>query len=36
MTFGENVRRIREMRGYSQQELAWMVGFKTKVMLKWK
>lgn len=30
MTFGENVRRIREMRGYSQQELAWMVGFKTK------
>ena len=30
MTFGENVKRIREMRGISQQELAELVGFKTK------
>ncbi len=30
MTFGENVKRIRKMRGYSQQELAEMVGFETR------
>lgn len=30
MTFGENVKRVREMRGLSQGELAHMVGFQTK------
>ena len=30
MTFGENVRRIREMRGISQEELAHRVGFGTR------
>ena len=30
MTFGENVKRLRKMRGYSQQELAEKVGFQTR------
>ena len=30
MTFGENVKRVREMRGLSQGELAHMVGFETR------
>lgn len=30
MTFGENVKRIRKMRGYSQDELAQTVGFATR------
>lgn len=33
MTFGEEVRKYRKMRGYSQQELAEMVGFQTKAAI---
>ncbi len=33
MTFGENVKKIRTMRGYSQQELANLVGFETRAAI---